>query len=592
MKLKKVLAVASAAAVAATMSLGAVGCSNDGGSSVDATPKNTDEYIIPQDYCRTYYEVFVRSFADGNGDGIGDLRGLADNLDYLNDGDDSTTTDLGINGIWMMPINASPSYHKYDVSDYYAIDDEYGTMEDLEYLVAECNKRGIWLQMDLVLNHTSSDHPWFKEAVLEAQKGLEPESSRAMSRYNFALSKTRPNDVHASAWREVPGAPDYWYFANFSTDMPDLKLDNKEVQEEIKKIVDFWLGKGIRSFRLDAVPSAFGRSDVASYSDKNGEFWTWFNDYCHEKGAEVFAKDGDEIGAYCYNVGEVWTSDSNTINQYFGTGMSNFNYSVANSDTSGFGGAVNDGKKAAIFVERMQELQVGAIEADKNAILSNFLSNHDNNRSGEQIFGSKPSKIKRGAGLYLLMPGSPYIYYGEEIGAKGSGRDENKRLAFNWGDKRTVKNPASANYDEKQKLGSVKSQTNDANSVLTYYRNAIKLRNRFPEIGRGAMTAYALNKDGELVVASDISSTLSDDESLYGVNKVNGVIAAYTLKWKDREVLIVHNLGDVKASFKATAFSDYEIVATLKADGGSVSFANGVFNMSGGTVAVLKVKAA
>lgn len=582
MKLKKIAAVVSAFAAATTAPLCAVGCGD--GEAVNATPKNTDEYIIPQDYCRTYYEVFVRSFADGNGDGIGDLRGLADNLDYLNDGDDSTMTDLGINGIWMMPINMSPSYHKYDVTDYYQIDDEYGTMEDFDYLVEECNKRDIWLQMDLVLNHTSNQHPWFLEAVKEAQAG-NPVDSKFMSRYEFVAS-AEDKATKGGTWRKVPGTADYWYLGNFSESMPDLNLSNRAVRAEIEKIVDFWLGKGIRSFRLDAVPWAC--ANTTAYTEENAEFWTWFNEYCNQKGAELFGKEDDGINAYCYNVGEVWANDS-TVKAFFGTKMSNFNYGFGDSHKNGFAGYVNDWKAGATITESLEQMQNDVLALDENAILSNFLSNHDNDRSAES-FDMDKSLIKMGAAIYLLSPGNPYIYYGEEIGAVGSGRDENKRLAFNWGDKRNVKSPIDADYEGKQKLGSVKSQKNVADSILTYYRNAIKLRNRFPEIGRGRMTAYAFNSDGVIKKASEIRAEIGSSGAFSEVNRLNKPIAAYSLEWNGRKVFIVHNVGASSASLNLSGFSDYQLVASLKAKGGSVSFKNESLKMSSGTVAVLKPK--
>ena len=123
------------------------------------------QVLSMEDNYRTYYEVFVYSFFDGNGDGTGDLKGLVEKLDYINDGDPATTEDLGCDGIWLMPVMPSASYHKYDVMDYYAIDPEYGTMEDFENFMAECDKRGIKVILDLVINHSSSEHPWFKEAA-------------------------------------------------------------------------------------------------------------------------------------------------------------------------------------------------------------------------------------------------------------------------------------------------------------------------------------------------------------------------------------------------------------------------------------------
>ena len=591
MKYKKILAVLSALTLAAAP---LIACSE--APKENATPTNTDPYDIPQDYCRTYYEVFVRSFSDGNGDGIGDIKGLINNLDYLNDGDDSTTTDLGINGIWMMPINSSPSYHKYDVEDYYNIDDEYGTLEDFDKLVEECNKRDIWLQMDLVLNHTSNNHEWFKQAVADAKSGRRPETSQYMQRYTFVRTDAVPS---SGTYYKVDGTP-YSYLANFSSVMPDLNLSNTAVREEIEKIVDFWLERGIRSFRLDAVPWAC--EDSVIYSEANGEFWTWFNDYCNTKGAEVYGKEGDGINSYCYNVGEVWASES-VIKEFFGTGMSNFNYGMAEDQpTSGFIQVARNESRyslAANLVSQVADMQADILTRDPDALLSNFLTNHDNSRSAGTLDYNKVL-IKKAASLYMLMPGNPYIYYGEEIGAAGPGgasnTDPNKRLPFNWGDKSKglTTNPPGVNFAEEfkgnQPLGTWKSQTDDADSVLTYYRNVIKLRNRFPEIGRGAMTAYAINGSGALQKASEVSAGLAPTDSLTKVNFNNKRIAAYTLTWNDSTVLIVQNVGDASAELDISSFDGYDIVGKLCANSNkaNASLANGKLNMPAGTVAVLK----
>ena len=580
MKVKKIFALAMTAVMGFSLTGALAGCKD---SAPNATPTNTDPYDIPQDYCRTYYEVFVRSFADGNGDGIGDLRGLADNLDYLNDGDDSTTTDLGVNGIWMMPINASPTYHKYDVTDYYDIYDEYGTLEDFDYLVEKCNERDIWLQMDLVLNHTSAYHPWFKAAIADAKAGKTPEESAAMQRYEIVRADSQPT---VGKWSKLSGTSDYWYLCNFSPEMPDVNLLNPEVREEIKKIVDFWLERGIKSFRLDAVPWACA-TDVM-FNEENGEFWSWFNDYCNEKGAQVAAAQGwanDGIGRYCYNVGEVWGSN-NSIPDFFGTGMSNFNYAMGGSPSVGFADATVGwvGYKGSSVVNQLVDVQKSVLEKDEHAILSNFLSNHDNARSAG-FFDYDALKIKKAAGLYLLAPGNPYIYYGEELGMGGSGKDENMRLAFNWGDGRTVGNPPNSDYEDEST--SWKSQTTDYNSILTYYRNAIKLRNRFPEIGRGVIDGYALDSNGALK-----AMTTFQDNGYTNVNAKNSDIAAYMLTWKDRKIFIVHNIGESELSVNVSDVFDgaCEVVGTLKASGGDVALTDGELKLSAATVAVLKAK--
>jgi len=589
---KKRLIQIAAAAAAIAMSFSAFGCGGntkgpepDGFDLTEATPVNTDKYDIPQDYCRTYYEVFVRSFADGNGDGIGDLRGLINNLDYLNDGDDSTTTDLGINGIWMMPIHKSPSYHKYDVIDYYSIDDEYGTIDDFKALVAACDERDIWLQMDLVLNHTSTQHAWFKRALADAEMGLEPQDSSAMQKYTFVHTADKPS---SGTWYSVPNS-DLWYLGNFSQEMPDVNLANEEVRDEIKKIVDYWLELGVRSFRLDAVPWAFADSVV--YNEENGEFWTWFNDYCNKKGKEVYGEKYPGLSVYCYNVGEVLESSGLVVQQFFDTGMSNFNFKYTGIEgTSYISVAAARSASAVALISGLAEIQSDSLSRDENALLSNFISNHDMDRWAlTSLFSDDHDKVKVAAGLYLLAPGNPYIYYGEEIGAVGSrggnSTDANRRLHFNWGDSRNVQDPAGSNYKGEQELGSVLDQTGDKDSILTYYRQAIKLRNRFPEIGRGKMTAQFVNADGKLAVLPESTSPTGAVE----INKLNKTIAAYTLDYNGAKTLIVQNVGSEAAEIDLSAFEGYDVVAAVKASGGRVVIKDGKLSISGGIAAVLKL---
>ncbi len=580
MKLKKIISSIATAVLCGAFAVAGVGCGSEDNWKM---PENTEEYNIPQDYYRTYYEVFVRSFADGNGDGIGDLRGLINNLDYLNDGDDSTMDDLGINGIWMMPINSSPTYHKYDVTDYYNIDKEYGTLDDFDELVRECNKRDIWLQMDLVLNHTSSKHPWFTQALADARNGKNPDNSEAMQRYVFVREDERDSQ---GKYYKVSGSS-FYYLGNFSQDMPDLNLMNDSVREEITKIVDFWLERGIRSFRLDAVP--WGCANSVVYNEENAEFWSWFNDYCNEKGGEVYGTENDGINRYCYNVGEVW-GDAGVVNDYFETGMSNFNYSYSGgAATGGFAQVANAQSSRAIaanLVNNMANTQAEVLKRDENAILSNFLTNHDNDRLAA-MYGSV-AKLKSAASLYMLMPGNCYIYYGEEIGAKGTSNDPNRRMPFNWGDgaRGLTSNPPGVNYDGEQDYGTQSAQNVESDSVLTYYRYTIQLRNRFPEIARGAMTAYAVDASGALALSATVRENLGTS-SVTTVNTLNKTVAAYTLTWNGKTVLIVHNFGE-EASVGMSAFDNYGIVGTLYANGGSITLDGGKLTMPSNSVTVLK----
>ncbi|MCB1058058.1 MAG: alpha-amylase, partial [Acidobacteria bacterium] len=191
-----------------------------------------------------FYEIFVRSFADSDGDGIGDFKGLTAKLDYLNDGDPATTGDLGIEGIWLMPVFASPSYHGYDTTDYDAVNPEYGTLEDFETFLAEAHRRGIRVIVDLVLNHTSAQHPWF---VASASS---PDSPK---RDWYEWSDTDPGwtrpwgEPGAPTWHEKNGA---YYYGIFWSGMPDLNFRNPEVREEAKRLARQWLDRGVDGFRL------------------------------------------------------------------------------------------------------------------------------------------------------------------------------------------------------------------------------------------------------------------------------------------------------------------------------------------------------
>lgn len=216
-----------------------------------STGKSTDEAIaIPYDYkqelniiddnYRNFYEIFVGSFYDSDGDGIGDINGVISKLDYINDGDDKTDMDLGLNGIWLMPIMPSTTYHKYDVTDYYNIDPQYGTLEEFKRLVEECHKRGIDLIIDLVFNHTSGKHPWFTEAVsyLESlEEGQEPDLEECpyVGYYNFTKEYNGSDAYHKV------GNSKWYYEGIFWDQMPDLALGNEKVRKEIEEIAKFCL---------------------------------------------------------------------------------------------------------------------------------------------------------------------------------------------------------------------------------------------------------------------------------------------------------------------------------------------------------------
>ena len=431
------------------------GCNSD---------SNLDPNIIKDKY-RTYYEIFVGTFSDSNNDGIGDFKGLLNRLDYLNDGNPKKGNDLGIDGIWLMPIMQANSYHKYDVMDYCSIDKEYGTMQDFDNFLNEANKRGINVIIDLVINHTSNLHSWFIEATNAIKQGKM--DNKYVDYYTIVTEQTKKSD---RTYYQI-GSTEYFYEGNFSPVMPELNMDNQDVRNEIVKIIKYWLNKGVAGFRLDAAKFVYYEE-----TKRNIEFWNWF------------MNEVKKIKEDAYVVGEVWSGDAIIEEYYKSINCFDFSMSQQNgyiSYTANGSMSVND------YVRFINTYRDRIEQANKDAILNPFLSNHDMNRSAGYLVGETR---KVAANLYLLSSGSPFIYYGEEIGMKGSRSstdtsDANRRLAMLWGDGDTVKDPIETTYEYNyQSKDTVKSQLKDKNSLLKHYQKLIKVRNANPEIARGKYT--------------------------------------------------------------------------------------------------------
>lgn len=366
-----------------------------------------------------WYEIFVRSFADGDGDGIGDFIGLTEKLDYLNDGNPETDSDLGINGIWLMPINPSPSYHGYDVTDYYDINTQYGGLEAFEIFLEEAHKRGIQVIMDLVVNHTSSQHPWFIEAESN------PESPYRQY-YHWITDETEGYNLNLSVWgnRVWNQVNEDYYYALFWSQMPDLNFDNPAVREEIKKIAQFWLEEGVDGFRIDAAMHIYGQGEnPEGYNQlqNNLDWWQEFDAACRE------------INPDCYLVGEVWT-DFDERAEYAQSFDSTFNFDVAGA---GILGMVQNGYETVnnSFVETLEETYKVLAEKDATFIDAPFLTNHDQKRAMEYFEKNDINSMKLAFNILMTIPGNPFIYYGEEIGMLGNKPpDENVREPFIWGE--------------------------------------------------------------------------------------------------------------------------------------------------------------
>jgi len=436
-----------------------------------------------------FYEIFVRSFYDSNGDGIGDFNGIIAKLDYLNDGDPKTTTDLGVSGLWLMPVNPSPSYHGYDATDYYTVNPQYGTMEDFKKLLDEAHQRGIRVIIDLVLNHTSNQHPWFDES-------RDPNSPK---RTWYIWSETTPG--YKGPWGEDVwhASNDAYYYAIFWLDMPDLNYNNPEVRTQMKDVARFWLQDvGVDGFRLDAAKHIVEEAQLQENSPTNHAWWKEFRTAYKAANPQALA------------IGEVWSSteavaaylNGDELDMAFNFDLAGFMIQNVNSGfASGLGSSIQTSAKT------FPTGQFGS-----------FLTNHDQNRVMEQL-GGNIDKAKNAATVLLTIPGVPFLYYGEEIGMTGFKPDERLRTPMQWtaGENAgfTTGRPwhsPSMFYTEH----TVADQTADANSLLSHYRTLIQLRNQHAALRVGSYTL---------------------------VNSASSKVLAFLRQSKDETVLVIINLG-------------------------------------------------
>lgn len=439
---------------------------------------NEPLHVIDDNY-RTYYEVFLYSFYDSDGDGIGDLKGLTQKLDYINDGDDSTDTDMGFNGIWLMPIMKSTTYHKYDVVDYYSIDEEYGTMEDFKELIAQCDKRGIKVIVDMPFNHTSSQHEWFQSALNSLQtencgqeecnvEGLCKKHNKYCNYYNFTQEKN--SDIYYET-----GTEGWYYEGGFWAQMPDLNLENEELRKDLEDVMQFWLDLGVGGFRLDAVGEYYSGATL-----KNVEVLRWITDYVKGQSADN------------YIVSEVWQG-FDSYSKYYDSGAdSAFDFAFAGPDGKiskviRQGTAKNTGRG---YVDAMVAVQSTIKGYNENAIDAPFYTNHDMARSAG-YYQNNLDQTKFAQAMNLMMNGCAFVYYGEEIGMSGSGKDENKRAPFIWSSTDTTgMTTGPADMEEVvSAFPSMEEQQEDPASMLNYVKAAVRLRNVFPEIARGQIEA-------------------------------------------------------------------------------------------------------
>jgi alpha-amylase len=415
------------------------------------------------------YEIFVRSFTDSNGDGIGDFNGLTSRLDYLED--------LGIGGIWLMPIMPSPTYHKYDVVDYKGVDAEYGTIADFKRLVAEAHKRNIRILVDLIVNHTGSDHPWFKESVKgkdNPYRNYYVWAKKDSIRKQISKKAVSLDSDNITQWHPVNGdtlAEHYYGF--FWGGMPDLNLDNPKVRKEFIDIGKFWLQEmKVDGFRLDAAKHIFPTERAAD----NHAFWEWFR-------AEM-----QKLKPDVYLVGEVW-SKAEDVAPYLKGLPALFNFDMGYAIT----GVVNAGVDTIGLIPKYKAIIDYYNQFTNEFIDATFLKNHDQNRILSEL-GGDLNKARVAAGILFTLPGTPYVYYGEEIGMLGMKPDEFIREPFVWDVNRNDKAQTfweEPRYSNDQTVTPLSKQKSDPASLYNFYKKFINYRNSNEALTYGSIEPVA-----------------------------------------------------------------------------------------------------
>jgi len=409
----------------------------------------------------TYYEVFVRSFADSDNDGIGDFNGITEKLSYLKD--------LGINALWLMPIHPSPTYHGYDVIDYYDVNPDYGTMADFENLLATAEEQGIDIIIDFVINHSSNENPWFQEW----KSGNSDYSGyyRLITSGDPRLSQT--GAWGQNIWHSTAGG---YYCGYFGGGMPDLNWSNPAVQEEMVNVAKFWIEKGVDGFRLDAAIHLEGVGEVKSPTIPIDSTLIKL---------ELLEYQIESEYPDIYIIGEVW--DSFSISSIFYKAMdSTFNFEIGDEIIN----TVNRGYSSDYVndVIRYNEIIAGY---ESDGIDAPFLKNHDQDRLASILNGYMP-KLKLAAEMLLTLPGNPFIYYGEELGmfgikSTGPYWDETRRSPFLFEDDfKTSWFPDDLNDN----VQNVAEQLADEDSLLNTYKNILAVRNNSLALKYGDIFAY------------------------------------------------------------------------------------------------------
>jgi glycosidase len=471
---------------------------------------------VQQKSIGVFYEIFVRSFQDSDGNGIGDLNGITAKLDYLEN--------LGVKGLWLMPINPSPSYHGYDVTDYYGVNPQYGTLADFHELTKQAHKRGIKVILDLVLNHSSSQNPWFIESAKDKK-------SPYRDWYTWAEDKNLPmsgqSAAGSKAWHNRGGSH---YLGIFWEGMPDLNFDNPAVRQEMVKVGQYWLKAGADGFRLDAakhIYEDFTNSKSNPETAKKNQTW-W----------QEFRKGLNVVNPNAYVAGEIWDSASVIAPMLDHALDSGFNFDLAKALISSA-----ETERATNITDQLTRVyELFAKTSHGNFVDATFLSNHDQTRIMSAL-RDNVDHAKMAAALLLTLPGNPFLYYGEEIGMKGMKPDEYLREPMVWdttrGAGQTYWEPSRYN---KENSPNAAAQLKDPKSLLNHYKKLIKWRNAEPALHDGAIESF---KSDQVNVSTYVR-----------VTEKQALLVVHNLSAKEQVIDLTN--GNPKFSFKKVKLSNQE----------------------------------
>ena len=474
-----------------------------------------------------FYEIFVRSFADSDGDGIGDFEGLTSRLDYLNDGDPETDDDLGITGIWLMPIMPSPSYHGYDVTSYQEINPDYGTMDDFKFFLDEAHARGIRVIIDFVINHTSDQHPYFELSV----------NPGTFYHDWYRWEDDAPSQIGTwgqRVWHESSESKQE-YFGMFWGGMPDLNYETPVVTEMMYDHTSFWLDHvGVDGLRIDAARYLIEEGDVLANTDATH---AWFADFY-----DFYKTDNPEAMI----VLEVWSSTFEAAD-----------YVIEDEADLTF-----DFDQASKVMQGVSNRSVNSIYAGLNWSVDHypsyqyatFLSNHDMNRVMSEFVGNF-EKAKFAATVLLTSPGVPFLYYGEEIGMEGMKPDEWIRTPMQWdgttGAGFTYGSPWEAINDDAG-FRNVASQTVDEKSLLSLYRDLIHLRANHPALSIGEM--FTLDSGNKNVFG--MLRVLGDEALLVTFNMMDAEVSSFEFEGELSRLAGEYEVELLYGEAKASEFSN------------------------------------